>query len=178
MDRKLRGELTYLIPMTVQDLEDQLTDPKLTARRYNLNGALEKPDEHMSKILDIKLKKMKESPELAIFSTYFLIVALEDHEILGTIGYKGAPDEDGTLEVGYGIRGIYRNKGFMTDALMTFTVLGLGLPGVSKIIACTSKDNASSIRVLEKSGYERIYTAQDLYVWRYPTKEKNDEAAG
>jgi ribosomal-protein-alanine N-acetyltransferase len=153
MDRELRGELTFLIPMTVQDLEDQLTDPGRTARRYNLKGALEMPDEHMSKILDIKLMKMKEAPDLSVFSTYFLIVALEGHEILGTIGYKGAPDEDGTLEVGYGIRNAYRDKGYMTDALKAFTAFGLDLPGVSKIIACTSKDNAASIRVLEKSGY-------------------------
>lgn len=167
--------MTYLIPMTVEDLEDQLTDPGRTARRYELQGALEAPDEHMTKILEIKLMKMKETPELAIFSTYFLIVAVEGHEILGTIGYKGAPDEEGTIEVGYGIRRGFREKGYMTDALKAFTAFGLTLPGAKKIIACTNKDNAASIRVLEKSGYKRIYTAPDLYVWRYPAEEQDDE---
>lgn len=176
MDRTLRGEMTYLIPLTAEDLEDQLTDPGRTASRYDLKGALEAPDEHMSKILEIKLMKMKEAPDLAIFSTYFLIVALEGHEILGTIGYKGAPDEDGTIEVGYGIRRKFREKGYMTDALKIFTAFGLTLPGAKKIIACTNKDNAASIRVLEKSDYKRIYTAPDLYVWRYPAEEQDDEA--
>jgi len=162
--------------MTAEDLEDQLTDPGRTARRYDLSGALEAPDEHMSKILEIKLMRMKEAPELAIFSTYFLIVAQEDHEILGTIGFKGGPDEDGTIEVGYGIRPGFREKGYMTDALMAFTAFGLTLPGAKKIVACTNKDNAPSIRVLEKSGYKRIYTAQDLYVWRYPAEEQDDDA--
>ncbi|SCZ81481.1 GNAT family N-acetyltransferase [Acidaminobacter hydrogenoformans] len=170
MKRRLHGNLTYLIPLTLQDLEDQLINPKITAERYDLKGALEPPDDHMKKILEIKLAKMKAAPELSVFSTYFLIVEMESHEILGTIGYKGAPDEDGTIEVGYGIRPGFREKGFMTDALKAFTEFGLTLPGVLKIVACTNKDNGASIRVLEKSGYKRIYTAQDLFVWRYPAQ--------
>jgi predicted acetyltransferase len=168
MSTRLHGTLTYLIPLTLQDLEDQLIHPQKIAKRYQLNGALETPDKHMIKILEIKLAKMKSEPEQAVFSTYFLIVEKDHHEILGTIGYKGAPDEDGTIEVGYGIRPGFREKGYMTDALKAFTEFGLTLPGVKKIVACTSKDNAASIRVLEKTGYKRIYTAQDLYVWRFP----------
>ena len=171
---KLCGEKTCLISMTRADLEDQRQDPGRTALKYGLQGALETPDDAMSKILDIKLGKMAEAPELAVFSTYFLIVSAQTSEILGTIGFKGAPDEDGTIEVGYGIRPEFRSRGYMTEALRTLTTFGLTLPGVEKIVACTSKDNAASIRVLEKVGYLKIYTGPDLYVWQF---EATPEAA-
>jgi predicted acetyltransferase len=167
MDLKLEGQITLLISLTTEDLEDQMVDPKRTGKRYDLVGALESPDEHMRKILGIKLAKMEEVPEMAMYSTYFLIVAKETKVILGTIGFKGAPDETGTIEVGYGIQEAYRCMGYMTDALKTFTAFGLSLPGVQKVIACTSKKNTASCRVLEKAGYKRIYEAEDLYVWRY-----------
>lgn len=170
MNTVLYGQKTLLIPLTVRDLEDMLKDTAIVRERYRLSGQLDPPDAHMRKIYHIKLFKMKEKPGKSIYSTYFLIVAGDTKEILGTIGFKGEPDENGTLEVGYGIQKAYRSRGFMTDALMTFIAFGFTLEGVGSVVACTSKGNQASQRVLEKVGFKKVYHADELFVWRYPKK--------
>ena len=83
---------------------------------------------------------------------------------MGNIAYKGSPDNNGSIEIGYGIGESFRSQGYMTEAVQLLTTAAFALPSVRIITAVTSKDNTPSIRVLQKSNF--FYTgASDVYLY-------------
>lgn len=73
-------------------------------------------------------------------------------QLIGTAGFKGAPSDEGIVEIGYGLAMAARGHGFATEA-----VLGLvghaRARGARTIIADTEPGNAASIAVLRRCGF-------------------------
>lgn len=72
------------------------------------------------------------------------------------MGFKGVPDSDGSIEIGYGINPAYHGHGYATEMVHAMVSWALGQPAVSRVTAETREDNQASIRVLEKVGFRRI----------------------
>jgi RimJ/RimL family protein N-acetyltransferase len=88
---------------------------------------------------------------------------------VGQMGFRDRP-VDGVVEVGYGINPSYQNRGYATEMVQTLTNWALAQPAVSRVVAECRTDNVGSIRVLEKTGFERIGERFDegdgvLIVW-------------
>jgi ribosomal-protein-alanine N-acetyltransferase len=88
---------------------------------------------------------------------------------VGQMGFRDRP-VDGVVEVGYGINPSYQNRGYATEMVKALTDWALAQPIVSRVIAECRPDNVGSIRVLEKTGFERIgqrFDEEDgaLIVW-------------
>ena len=75
--------------------------------------------------------------------------------IVGGIGFKGAPDAEGMVEIGYGIDEAYRQNGYATEALSGMVKWALQQDGVEYISAQTEPDNKISQNVLLKNGFYR-----------------------
>jgi RimJ/RimL family protein N-acetyltransferase len=88
----------------------------------------------------------------SVFGSWF-VVARESGEVIGTIGFFGPPDADGTLMVGYGLVASARQRGYATEALRALVGYGLAGPAVVRIVADPDLDNLASHRVLEKAGF-------------------------
>lgn len=58
-------------------------------------------------------------------------------------------------EVGYWITKEYRGKGIVSEALKAFIQHAFGRVGLARLTAHTLERNVASIRVLERSGFER-----------------------
>lgn len=72
--------------------------------------------------------------------------------IVGSLSFKGLND-NGVLEIGYGINPKYEGKGLMTEAVSAIVRWASEQPGVLLIEAETEPDNIASQRVLEKAGF-------------------------
>jgi RimJ/RimL family protein N-acetyltransferase len=77
----------------------------------------------------------------------------DDGRICGECGTKAAPDEDGRVEIGYGLAGPSRGRGLGTGAVATLLELLAVEPGVGVVLAETSPDNVASRRLLERLGF-------------------------
>jgi RimJ/RimL family protein N-acetyltransferase len=71
---------------------------------------------------------------------------------VGGIGFFGPPDEDGAVELGYGLVAAARGRGLATEALLAAVGIA-GAHGVTAVRADTEPSNAASRRVLEKAGF-------------------------
>src|SRR2546428_13050335 len=49
------------------------------------------------------------------WGSYFITIEGK-HELIGTCGFKGKPDANNYVEIGYEINPVYQNKGFATQA--------------------------------------------------------------
>ena len=71
---------------------------------------------------------------------------------IGDLCFKGL-NEDGSVEIGYGIIEENQGKGYATEAVEAAVAWALDQPGVHQVEAETEQDNKKSQRVLEKCGF-------------------------
>jgi RimJ/RimL family protein N-acetyltransferase len=76
-------------------------------------------------------------------------------EAAGGLGYVPGTDvERFSAEVGYWLSESCWNRGIVTEALTLFTTYAFDEVGLLRLFALPFADNAGSIRVLEKAGYQ------------------------
>jgi RimJ/RimL family protein N-acetyltransferase len=84
--------------------------------------------------------------------TLYMLRRREDGLAVGGIGFFGAPDATGEVELGYGLVEAARGVGLATEALQAASDTAFEHGAVS-IAADTTLDNRASQRVLEKAGF-------------------------
>jgi ribosomal-protein-alanine N-acetyltransferase len=95
-----------------------------------------------------------------------LVVLRSTRTVIGSINLKGAPDEDGTVEIGWGISEEFRRRGIATKATEAVMEWAFSQHGVKRIIATIPEDNIGSERVAQKVGMNQTgEMKRGLPVW-------------
>ncbi len=105
----------------------------------------------------------------------FAIVDKQSNLVIGSIGFKGAPDEAGMVEIAYGVVPVFQGRGFATEAAAAGVSFAFDNSKVCLIRAHTLPENLPSSRVLEKCGFTyrgQVIDPEDGLVWRW---ERNRE---
>lgn len=87
--------------------------------------------------------------------------------VLGVCGFKGRPDAQGSVEIGYSILHPYRGKGYASEAVSRLVEWAFTHHGVSEVSAETLPHLSQSIRVLEKNGFRRAGSGTEYGQIRY-----------
>ncbi len=116
-------------------------------------------------------RRWKEHPPLRDWWTH-LIVHLPDNQLIGSCGYKGEPDVNGTVEIGYEIKSSYRNRGFGKEVARILTENALDSRMVKRIIAHTLPLESPSTSVLRSTGFTMVEEVKDdaeglVWKWEY-----------
>jgi RimJ/RimL family protein N-acetyltransferase len=85
----------------------------------------------------------------------YLIIHRTDAILVGACGFKGPPDDDGVVEIGYGIAPAYRGRGLTTEAAAALSDLAFSRTGVTGVRAHTYPEPNASTRILTKCGFIR-----------------------
>lgn len=75
--------------------------------------------------------------------------------IVGSIGLFHADWEVRSAEIGYGVRGDERGKGYASEALAAVARWALTAGGIQRAWLTANTDNVASVRVAEKAGFHR-----------------------
>ena len=110
------------------------------------------------------LKQLNEDSSLLYWGIW-LVVRKSDGAVLGDIGFKGKPDENGVVEAGYGFLERYWGNGYATEAVGELIRWAFKTSKVDKVIAETLQDNYGSIRVLEKIGMKKMTSTETMINW-------------
>jgi len=81
------------------------------------------------------------------------VVRRADGLAVGSIGFFGPPDENGQVEVGYGLVESARRQGLISDALTA--VIAAAEAAGAHVVAHTTDDNVASQATLAKFGFAR-----------------------
>lgn len=90
------------------------------------------------------------------WSLGFEIQLLEGSVAVGSVAFKGPPDGDRVVELGYGIDPDHQRQGIATEAVQALTNFAFESGEVSRVRAHTLPGNVASERVLTKCGFERL----------------------
>jgi ribosomal-protein-alanine N-acetyltransferase len=86
----------------------------------------------------------------------FAVIHREDQCVIGAASFKGPPDDDGVVEIAYGIVPAYQGQGYATEAATALVAFAAERVDVCTIRAHTMPDGNASMRVLVKSGFQLV----------------------
>lgn len=92
----------------------------------------------------------------------FALLDRESETVIGSAGFKGPPDADGMVEIGYGIVPGFRGRGYATEVAAALVAFATESGGVRTVRAHTLPSNRASMRVLEKCGFRSVGEVLDL----------------
>jgi len=142
----------------------------LFEERMSLTPSNEVWDEHLRQAMEYMYNNTLKHPDDYVWFTNWQIILKVENKAIGSAGFKNSPQEDGSVEIGYGINADYRNQGFMTEALNAMCDWVLSQPDVKSVIAETDKDNFASQQVLRKCGLYKYRESEKAFWWKTNSK--------
>ena len=115
-------------------------------------------------------KRMLEKDPAALNWGMHVIVLKAENKLIGTGGFKGAADENGMVELGYGIASEYQNCGLATEAAKGMVDHSFSHDFVKIVDAHTLAEENASGRVLRKCGMTKIdekFDKEDGHIWHW-----------
>lgn len=107
----------------------------------------------------------------------FAVVHRESRCVIGSAGFKGAPDAEGIVEVAYGIVPSFEGRGYATQAASGLVTYAFESGLVQIVRAHTLPTPNASTKVLTKCGFKftgDVVDPDDGPVWRWECSATSD----
>lgn len=154
-----------LIALDAENLRSSLADAALLERNLRLREGHAAVADELRGPVQQMLDGVLRDPEHYLWHTHWLLVLNRPRAVAGGLCFKGPPDANGEVEIGYGTEAGYRNRGLATAAVRVLCRWALRQPGVTAVLAETEKDNLPSQRVLEKAGFHPFRETDAMRWW-------------
>lgn len=137
----LKTKRLYMVPQTAEMLEELIS---------------KQTDEHLKAAYTEMLNGVKSHPGKEKWYTNWIICLNGSGLIIGGVCFKGEPNDNHEVEIGYGINQEYQNQGFATEALRAMTNWAFSQPSCYYVQALTETGSESSKKVLENNKFKFI----------------------
>lgn len=168
---ELSTERLKIIPLTLRQFKLLLDGIDKMEKELKLSASNECLDGHTQEAMKGLYKESVKNKDRYCWYTNWQIVLKSENKAIGSACFMKCPDENGEVEIGYGINSTYQNNGYMTEAAQAICEWAISQHDVSIIIAETEKDNIASHRVLKKCGMEKYKETDERIWWRMKVAE-------
>lgn len=159
--------MLLVVPCSIHHLEMLLAGKERFFTEFEISVA--EDHELIPELLQFSLKNLRLGTILPHWLTHMLILK-EPQIMVGIAGYKGNPNPQGVVEIGYSIAKSYQGKGLATQAARTLIERAFATKEVTVVRAHTLPQENPSTSVLKKVGMTFIgefEDEQDGKVWRW-----------
>lgn len=172
---EIRTARLVLIPATLAVLAAELSGPDALAAALDVRIPPEwPPDLYDEAALRFTYDLLRSNPQHAGWTFFYIATPRPERTLVGLGGFKGAPDPDGVVEIGYSILAAWRRRGFATEAVQAFLRRAWADPRVTFVIAETMPELVASIGVLEKCGFALVGEGSEPGVIRFAIERPED----
>ena len=115
------------------------------------------PDLYDESAVEYTLAQLTAQRDIEPWGMYYIVYrdAGDGRSVLvGVGGFKGPPDDNGRVEIGYGVVSEFQRRGLATEAVGGMVRFAMSTPGVARIITQTLPHLAPSIGVLLQAGFQ------------------------
>ena len=123
------------------------------------------PDAAELETLPKILKNLELVNEPTGFESWMIIVKL-GMKIIGSTGFKGVPNEEGSIDIGYGIISQEQKKGYAIEAATALAGWAFKKTEVKRITARCVIKNTNSARLLNKMKFIEIFRDDEMIYWK------------
>ncbi|NUP08544.1 MAG: GNAT family N-acetyltransferase [Polyangiaceae bacterium] len=115
------------------------------------------------------LDAIRADPERRLWGDRVMITLESPRRIVGSVIFHGAPDEEGSVEVAYGVEEESQRRGYATEATRASVGWALEQPTVHVVRAATPPWHIASQKVLERCGLTRVGERESPLgeIWEY-----------
>lgn len=153
----LYTERLELVPITLEVVEAVFRGDRAALERA---AGAKIPDKWPGRALierafSASLDHIRENPAKRLWGDRLMITRpCEDCErrVVGSVVFHGAPDEDGVVEVGYGVEQSSQGRGYGTEATCAAVEWALSQEGVRAVTAATFAWHTASVKILQRAG--------------------------
>ncbi|HYW50312.1 MAG TPA: GNAT family protein [Gemmatimonadaceae bacterium] len=109
---------------------------------------------------------------------FYFAIARDDagDHLVGSCGYKGPPDDDATVEIGYGMVPEQRLQGYASEMADALVARAFAVSDVRRVIAETMPELVGSIGVLRRCGFTQVDGASEPGAIRFGVTRARFEA--
>jgi ribosomal-protein-alanine N-acetyltransferase len=157
-DRLIIIPITHSIACSILNRDTKAFDKM----GVNLNGKW--PVQDTLDILNFIKDTLSPDDEVNGFDVW-MIVKKENMTAIGDAGFKGEPDENGAIEIGFGISEDEHRNGYGYEAASALINWASQNDTVKVIKADCLLDNLPSIKLLEKCGMRETNRDDELIYW-------------
>jgi RimJ/RimL family protein N-acetyltransferase len=163
----IETERLLIKPLTYSQLVKYTLCDNSLEKELNLNET--------TRIISAELKEALEQtilPSVAdetknyLYSTLWTAISKTENRMVADLCIIGEPNDNGEIEIGYGTYEGFQGKGFMTELVAGIIKWSKIQPRVKSVIACTSKDNIASFKVLQNNDFLKIGETDILFNWK------------
>lgn len=176
--KSVHSERLTLIPLSREQMRLQMDEYAEMERSLGLDVSGERLERELRPLVQRSISFMSADPVNAIWYTYWVAISDREGTIIGGLNFKGPPDQEGEVEIGYGTLPQYRRQGFMAEAVEALVDWALEQDRVESVLAETRHDNIASMRVLQRAGFQPVRSTLSYLYWRYALGRRRDEDAG
>ena len=167
LNNMIETDRLIIIPLTLSQLRKYIIADNSLEKELCVN---ESPRTISSELMEALEKTIIPGVEINerdfLYSTLWTIIWKEHNKMVGDLCFFGVPNENGEIEIGYGIYEGFRKRGLMTEAVGAVIKWAEEQPGIRAIIAGTEKSNADSYAILKRNNFIKCGESETLFNWR------------
>ena len=161
----IQTERLELILLTPNQLKLWIEDIPTLERELDCSYKAELMEGFFLEIVKGQYEITRKDPNNYLWHSFFFLVRKDDRVVVGSADFKDIPNQNGEVEIGYGLGKEFERSGYMTEAVKAMCELALKQEGVRNIIAETDLDGFASQRILERCGFKN-YKQEETIWWR------------
>jgi [ribosomal protein S5]-alanine N-acetyltransferase len=138
-----------LIPLSLEQVRLHIAGGTLLEDVMGVRpGHREVTEPLLSIIRNFTIPSLQKPARPFLYETLWIALDRELNQFVADTKFKGAPDDEQSLEIGYGTYPAFQGRGYMTEIVGGMVGWALAQPGVQRVIAETALDNTASQHVL------------------------------
>ena len=118
---------------------------------------------NLLRIVEGQARLTEENAAKYFWHSFWFLIRRSDRTVVGSADFKAGPNEQGEVEIGYGLGKEFEHNGYMTEAVAAMCLWAKAQEGISHVIAETDLDNAPSQNILKRCGL--VETKRNESVW-------------
>jgi len=114
------------------------------------------PDHHDDRFLRLRLDQMRKDAGSQQWLVRAMVLRTPGRPMIGHIGFHGPPELIGRAEMGYTVMSDYRRHGYAVEAARALMDWAAEARGVERFFVAIAPDNAASLAMAAKLGFEQV----------------------
>lgn len=110
-----------------------------------------------------QLAMTEKNPDDYLWHSFWFLIRKTDRTVVGSADFKGPPNQQNEVEIGYGLGKEFEHNGYMTEAVKAMCNWANMQENVSKVTVETDLDGLASQRILKRCGF--VEKARGETVW-------------
>jgi [ribosomal protein S5]-alanine N-acetyltransferase len=154
-------------PLTYNQLVKYIKADNSLEEELQLNSTARVVSEILKQKMTLNiLPKLADATINYLYVTLWTAINKDEKCMVCDVCFKGEPNAEGEIEIGYGTQPQFQGKGYMKEAVGGMITWAKSQPNVKSIFAETLKDNSASYTILERNKFIKVGETAMYFQWR------------